>query len=192
MQPLSRFYDGEAKSFTKPESALSVERYSYQHSRTLIMGFLALFAAVFVLSTRALFSGTYSWSNSLGHAIPGRFQPQTSWAQYSPFFPVKIYEGPPRHCKVIQANILQRHGARFPTSGASVGIRNAVSKLLTAANYTDPRVVFLRTYRYELGEDDLVAFGAHECVYCCDLCQRCLRELGPSKREECTIIDILI
>ncbi|KAF8226950.1 acid phosphatase [Tricholoma matsutake] len=126
------------------------------------MGFLALFAAVFVLSTRALFSGTYSWSNSLGHAIPGRFQPQTSWAQYSPFFPVKIYEGPPRHCKVIQLLQLQRHGARFPTSGASVGIRNAVSKLLTAANYTDPRVVFLRTYRYELGEDDLVAFGAHE------------------------------
>ena len=41
-------------------------------------------------------------------------------------------------------------------------ITYALSKLLSATNYTDPRVVFLKDYRYELGVDDLVAFGAHE------------------------------
>jgi hypothetical protein len=43
-----------------------------------------------------------------------------------------------------------------------------VSKLLSVTNYTDPRVVFLKTYKYELGENDLVEFGAEEYVSCCD------------------------
>ncbi|KAK7029516.1 NAPDH-dependent diflavin reductase [Paramarasmius palmivorus] len=42
------------------------------------------------------------------------------WAQYSPFFPVKEYVPPPP---------LQRHGARYPTTGAALNIVSAVSKL---------------------------------------------------------------
>jgi len=37
-----------------------------------------------------------------------------------------------------------------------------LSKLLSVANYTDPRIAFLKDYKYELGMNGLVAFGAHE------------------------------
>lgn len=66
------------------------------------------------------------------------------------------------HTTSLALSQLQRHGARFPTSGASIRIESAVSKLLAATNYTDPRMEFLRTYKYELGADDLVPFGAQE------------------------------
>jgi hypothetical protein len=40
----------------------------------------------------------------------------------------------------------------------------AVSKLQSVTNFTDPQIAFIKTYKYELGEDDLVIFGAQECV----------------------------
>jgi hypothetical protein len=102
MQPISRFYDGEAKRLAKSESASSIAHCSYRFSRVLIMGFLTLFAAIFFLSTRGLFSGASDWLDSPGHAMSNPFELQKSWGQYSPFFPVKGYEGPPPHCKVTQ------------------------------------------------------------------------------------------
>ena len=45
-----------------------------------------------------------------------------------------------------------------------MGIAYALSKLLSVTNYTDPQMAFLQDYEYELGVDDLVAFGARECV----------------------------
>ena len=58
---------------------------------------------------------------------------------------------------------LQRHGARFPTSGATTGILAALNKLQSATNFTDPRLDFLRNYTYTLGKNgDLVPFGAFQ------------------------------
>ncbi|KZT29534.1 phosphoglycerate mutase-like protein [Neolentinus lepideus HHB14362 ss-1] len=82
------------------------------------------------------------------------------WAQYSPWYPVEEYVPPPEGCVVTQANILQRHGARFPTSGAAKRIVSALVKLQSARTYTDPSLDFLKTFNYDLGTDDLVAFGA--------------------------------
>ncbi len=62
---------------------------------------------------------------------------------------------------------LQRHGARFPTSGASAGILSALGKIQSVANYTDPRLNFLQSFTYNLGTNDLVPFGAaqYEPIY---------------------------
>ncbi|OBZ70094.1 3-phytase B [Grifola frondosa] len=84
---------------------------------------------------------------------------QRTWAMYSPYFPVEPYQ-PPQNCEITEVNILQRHGARYPTSGATKSINAALAKLLSVKNFTDPRLAFLEEYTYNLGQNDLVAFGA--------------------------------
>lgn len=85
---------------------------------------------------------------------------QRNWAESSPYFPIGVYTSPPQGCEIDQVNILQRHGARFPTSGASAGILSALGKIQSVANYTDPRLNFLQSFTYNLGTNDLVPFGA--------------------------------
>ncbi|KAG7087385.1 hypothetical protein E1B28_013357 [Marasmius oreades] len=88
---------------------------------------------------------------------------ERSWAQYSPFFPVAQYIPPPAGCEVTQAIILERHGARFPTAGAAVGIVSAIDKLQRVkVAFRDPKLDFLKTYKYDLGTDDLVPSGAQQ------------------------------
>ena len=59
---------------------------------------------------------------------------------------------------------IQRHGARYPTSGASKNIRAAVDKLLSATEYRDLRLFFLRDYTYDLGVADQIPLGASQYV----------------------------
>ncbi|KAI9057638.1 phytase [Trametes sanguinea] len=79
---------------------------------------------------------------------------------YSPYFPADVYRPPPANCKINQVHILQRHGARYPTSGAATRIEAAIAKLKAANGYTDPLLAFVDNYTYSLGHDDLVSFGA--------------------------------
>ena len=55
---------------------------------------------------------------------------------------------------------IQRHGARFPTSGAGSRINAAIAKLQSAQTYNDPKLDFLKTFVYDLGSNDLIRFGA--------------------------------
>ncbi|KAF8581012.1 phosphoglycerate mutase-like protein [Ramaria rubella] len=82
-----------------------------------------------------------------------------SWAEYSPVFPLEAYKRPVE-CEITQVNILQRHGARFPTSGAGTRIVAAVAQLQNASEIYDPRLDFVKSYVYDLGHDDLIGFGA--------------------------------
>ncbi|KAI0089102.1 phytase [Irpex rosettiformis] len=85
-----------------------------------------------------------------------------TWAQYAPYAPVAEARGPPEGCTVSQVNILQRHGARFPTAGAAARILAALSKIQSATSFNDPNLEFLRNYEYALGTDDMVPYGAEE------------------------------
>ncbi|KAI0711023.1 phytase [Cerioporus squamosus] len=85
---------------------------------------------------------------------------QRSWSMYSPYFAAGTYHAPPDGCLVDQVNLIQRHGARFPTSGAAARIETALSKLQSATEITDPLLDFVKNYTYELGQDNLVPFGA--------------------------------
>ncbi|RXW11799.1 hypothetical protein EST38_g14057, partial [Candolleomyces aberdarensis] len=63
----------------------------------------------------------------------------------------------------VQVNIIQRHGARFPTSGATTRILSAVNKLKSVPQTTlDQQLLFLKDYQYTLGVADLVPFGAYQ------------------------------
>ena len=55
---------------------------------------------------------------------------------------------------------IQRHGARFPTSGATERYQDAVEKLQNAMMFKDDRLDFLNDFVYELGTDELVPLGA--------------------------------
>ncbi|KAJ7681800.1 histidine phosphatase superfamily [Mycena rosella] len=88
------------------------------------------------------------------------FDLRKSWGAYSPFFSVADYTPPPEGCEVTQVNILQRHGARYPTLGAALNIVSAVSKLQSVDAYTHPSMQFLSSFVYTLGVNDLVPSGA--------------------------------
>jgi len=109
-----------------------------------------------------------------------------SWAAHSPYHPAAPFEGSTREgCVVSQVNIvshhffhaissgtspvdayhtfqLQRHGARYPTTGATRKITAALAKLQAASSYNDTKLDFLKSYTYGLGKDDLVKYGADQ------------------------------
>ncbi len=59
---------------------------------------------------------------------------------------------------------LQRHGARYPNADDGEQYSKAVEHITSADKFADKRLKFLKGYEYELGADDLVPFGAAQCV----------------------------
>ncbi|KAI0941117.1 hypothetical protein AcV7_002762 [Taiwanofungus camphoratus] len=127
-------------------------------------------------------SGRQQPTTSDGFALP---ESAHSWAMYTPYYPLDDYVPPPQDCEIVQVsvvcglrrsiaivrgaeswsadvNILQRHGARYPTKSASKAIKKALKKLQGAKKFTDPQMYFLHNFTYSLGKDDLVPFGATE------------------------------
>lgn len=90
--------------------------------------------------------------------------PMHSWGQYSPFYSVssKIPWETPDNCNISFAQILSRHGARYPTSKMS-SVYNSTIRLLhkNVENFKgDFR--FLSNYSYDLDTDRLTDFGRRE------------------------------
>ncbi|KAF9233784.1 histidine phosphatase superfamily [Melanogaster broomeanus] len=93
---------------------------------------------------------------------------QQSWAQYSPWFPAATYVPPPGgaisfkpfYDTSVAGSKLQRHGARYPEKAAGKAIKKSVKKLKRAKSFRDASLKFVEDYKYALGVDDLVPFGA--------------------------------
>ena len=89
-----------------------------------------------------------------------------TWGQYSPYYLVvsEIPPKPPTGCTVTFAQLLSRHGARFPTFDKSVVYNSTITKIkTTATNITGP-YSFLADYEYSLGADELTSFGMQEMI----------------------------
>ncbi|KZP27638.1 acid phosphatase [Athelia psychrophila] len=84
------------------------------------------------------------------------------WSHITPYFPAAGYQSLPRNCRVTQVSLIQRHGARQPAIKEVAPIQKALHKLRSAQGYSDPKLLFLRNYTYDLGEGDLLPFGAQE------------------------------
>lgn len=108
------------------------------------------------------YGGTASAFTPITPVFPIPESEQLNWAQYSPYFPLAAYRQPPAGCAIDQVNILQRHGARFPTSGATQGIVAALAKIQSVPQFDDPALQFLKTFKYTLGTNDLVPYGAEQ------------------------------
>ncbi|KAJ7581514.1 acid phosphatase [Mycena floridula] len=120
----------------------------------LFFGCLSLALTVFLVR------GVPQQPSSALFANEPTFDIQKSWAQYSPYFSVTPYQSPPDGCEITQVNIIQRHGARFPTSGSGARIQAALAKLQAFQPYSEPSLMFLNDFAYNLGTDDLVPLGA--------------------------------
>lgn len=86
-------------------------------------------------------------------------------AQYSPYYTHSPYLEPPPHCSIDQVSILQRHGARYPTKGATrviTPVLDRLKRILDGLESPCGKLGFLKTYRYELGTEDLVPLGVRE------------------------------
>jgi len=75
---------------------------------------------------------------------------------------VTTYVPPPLSCAVTQVNILERHGARYPTKGTSRDIQATIDKIKKIGVKPDGPLAFIPSYEWDLGLEDLVKFGAQE------------------------------
>ena len=87
-----------------------------------------------------------------------------SWGQYSPAFsvPSQIIWETPQSCKITLAQILSRHGARYPTSKMSDIYNATVRHIQQHARNLTGEFAFLSNYSYNLDTDQLTDFGRRE------------------------------
>lgn len=80
---------------------------------------------------------------------------------YSPRYavPSNISSDLPQGCAVSMVNILQRHGARYPTTGAGEKIAASLAKLKLVHSITDPSLQFVPNFTYSFVGNQLVPFG---------------------------------
>ncbi|KXG53686.1 Histidine phosphatase superfamily, clade-2 [Penicillium griseofulvum] len=91
------------------------------------------------------------------------------WGQYSPYFsladesPVED-EAVPDGCKITFAQVISRHGARFPSENKSKVYPALIDSIQANATAYNGKTKFLSSYKYTLGSDDLVPFGENQLV----------------------------
>ncbi|KAI0006199.1 histidine phosphatase superfamily [Russula compacta] len=85
-----------------------------------------------------------------------------NWGQYSPYIPVAPYVPPPPGCTINQVNLLQRHGARWPTTKAGKEFEATVKKLKRAKHYKKKYLHFLKHFKWDFEEDSLLPLGAKQ------------------------------
>ncbi|KDN33835.1 hypothetical protein RSAG8_13075, partial [Rhizoctonia solani AG-8 WAC10335] len=73
--------------------------------------------------------------------------------------PSKISSAVPKGCNVTMINILQRHGARYPTKGPGADIDAALLKLKGVMNITEPSLQFISSFNYTYTAEQLNDFG---------------------------------
>ncbi|KAI0302216.1 phosphoglycerate mutase-like protein [Russula brevipes] len=85
-----------------------------------------------------------------------------NWGQYSPYIPVAEYIPPPPGCIINQVNLLQRHGARWPTSDRGAGYKSTIEKLQGVKHYKKKYLDFLKDFTWDFGAEDLLPLGVNQ------------------------------
>lgn len=90
------------------------------------------------------------------------------WGPYSPYFAVEDESAPssvvPAGCRVTFAQVLSRHGARYPTDSKGSKYSDLIAGIKTNATSLTGKYAFLDNYTYTLGENDLTEFGERQLV----------------------------
>jgi Histidine phosphatase superfamily (branch 2) len=86
------------------------------------------------------------------------------WGQYSPYFdaPSDISSDLPSTCRYTFGQILSRHGARYPTAFKSWSYQALIDRVKTDVLSFSGPYKFLENYSYQLGADELTAYGKEE------------------------------
>lgn len=89
-----------------------------------------------------------------------------SWGQYSPFF-TQVSQIPdvlPSTCNISFAQVLSRHGARYPTAAKSASYAATILKIKSSVISYNGNYAFLQNFLYDLSSDNLTTFGQQEMV----------------------------
>ncbi|KAJ5860963.1 uncharacterized protein N7529_008273 [Penicillium soppii] len=90
------------------------------------------------------------------------------WGQYSPYFSLSeesaLSDDVPSDCQVTFVQVLSRHGARYPSASKSKKYGALIDDIQANATAYKGKMAFLRSYDYNLGSDDLTAFGERQMV----------------------------
>ncbi|KAL4948862.1 3-phytase A [Aspergillus filifer] len=135
--------------------------------------FMGSLAFVYLMSSASASSSLHNQSqpcNSIEHGYQCFSSVSHLWGQYSPYFSV-VEESAgssdvPQGCTVTFAQVLSRHGARYPTESKSEKYADlvvAIQSNASASSFTG-KYAFLGEYNYTLGADDLTAFGEAQMV----------------------------
>ncbi|QRV88869.1 histidine phosphatase family containing protein [Ceratobasidium sp. AG-Ba] len=95
--------------------------------------------------------------------------------------PSRISTSVPSGCNVTMINILQRHGARYPTKGSGAEIITALTKTKAARNISDPALKFASTFNYSYTAEQLVWFGRNQSYISGQIVAKKYAALGTSK-----------
>lgn len=102
--------------------------------------------------------GGYQCNSSISH----------KWGQYSPYFSLSdesaISDEVPHGCQITFAQVISRHGARFPSAKKSKGYAALIKGIQANATSFKGNTKFIRSYNYTMGGDDLVPFGVNQMV----------------------------
>lgn len=90
------------------------------------------------------------------------------WGPYSPYFAVENENGissdVPAGCEITFAQVLSRHGARYPTTSKGSKYSDLIAEIKENATSLTGKYEFLKNYTYTLGENDLTNFGERQLV----------------------------
>ncbi|THC90667.1 hypothetical protein EYZ11_009876 [Aspergillus tanneri] len=90
------------------------------------------------------------------------------WGQYSPYFSLanqsSVPQNIPGNCRITFAQVLSRHGARYPTGSKSDKYARLISGIKQNTTSFRGKYAFLNDYTYALGKDNLTAFGEYQLV----------------------------
>ncbi|KAL3466000.1 3-phytase B [Aspergillus heterothallicus] len=90
------------------------------------------------------------------------------WGQYSPYFSLEhesaISLDVPSDCEITFAQVLSRHGSRYPTESKSTTYAKLIHAIKNNGTSFTGKYAFLQNYNYSLGADDLTTFGEEQMV----------------------------
>lgn len=88
-----------------------------------------------------------------------------TWGQYSPYFSApegSLDPGVPKKCEITHVSMLSRHGSRFPTQSKSLAYKELIEQIQGSVTNYAKGYEFMKSYRYDLGADDLTPYGQKE------------------------------
>ncbi|KAL5632998.1 hypothetical protein ACGC1H_003477 [Rhizoctonia solani] len=100
-------------------------------------------------------------------------------ARYS--VPSTLSSKVPEGCDVTMVNILQRHGARYPTKGSGSEIDATLLKLKGVVNIAEPSLRFISTFNYTYIPDQLNDFGRKQSYVSGQIIAKKYASLGAAK-----------
>ncbi|KAE8152594.1 histidine phosphatase superfamily [Aspergillus avenaceus] len=160
----------------RPARAKGLSALPSNSKRVAIIGIMAAFTVLLSISlclSRVSGSPASSLSQGSCNTVDEGYQCFSGvshlWGQYSPYFSVddqsaSLSETIPDQCQITFAQVLSRHGARYPTEKKSKKYAKLIKDIQRNATSFPGKFAFLKSYNYSLGADDLTTFGENQLV----------------------------